>query len=400
MKFEWFVARRFLFGTRTKFISIITFISVAGVAVGVAALIVVLSVMNGFDEDLRDKIISGISHIVVDRGSEGIENYKALIDELKQVPGVLAVAPFIKGQVLVRAGYGSASVIIKGIVPEQEERVTDIGKYIIAGDLQKTEDDIPSVLIGRELAQQLGLGLGSIVTLISPSVGGLLPGIMKARVTGIFSMGFYEYDVGLVYMRLEEAQRFFRTGDIVEGLQIKCPDVLAADSVAKGVQEALGENYRVRTWVQLRWNLFAALRLEKTVMGLILVLIVVVAAFNIASTLIMVVMEKTRDIGILKAIGVEEGQVAKIFMLQGVIVGILGTSLGTLIGWVLCKLLDKYQFVKLPSSIYLISTLPVKMNVLDFVIIGVAAISLSFVASLYPARQAARLEVVEALRYE
>jgi len=393
MRYEFWISFRYLISKRReKFISIISFISVAGVALGVTALIVVLAVMSGFDNDLREKIIGTNSHIIIERDG-GIGDYNTLVDSVNKMPHVVASSPFINGQALIRKNDEALGVILRGIDPERERHVTNIEKYIKEGTLFFGED---SVLIGRELAWRMNFKVGDSISLISAAS----PKPKAFTVGGIFHSGMFDYDMNLVFTGIEEAQAFYGVEGLAGGIGVRVDDVFKADTIKKTMQHKLGFGYWVRSWSDLNKSLFSALKLEKITMFIILTLIVIVACFNIVSTLIMMVMEKTRDIGILKSIGVKNSSIRNIFMLNGFFIGFLGTALGAAGGWLLCHLLKTYQFIKLPRDIYYIDRLPVKIDIMDSAVVVVAAVIISLVATLYPAWQASRMQPVEALRYE
>lgn len=393
MRYELWVSFRYLVSRRKeRFISIISFISIMGVAVGVCALIVVLAVMSGFDRDLREKIVGTNSHIVVEKEG-GISDYNKLVERINKMPNVVASAPFINGQALVREKEQVLGVIFKGINIELEKNVTNIEKYLKKGTSLLKKD---TVLIGKELALRLGLDVGDSISLISAAD----PKPKLFKIVGIFDSGMFEYDMNLVFTSLEGAQDFYETGDFAGGIGIKLSNLYKADKIKNEIQKELGIDYWVRSWTDLNKNLFSALKLEKTTMFIILALIVLVACFNIASTLIMMVMEKTKDIGILKSIGATNLSIKKIFIFNGFFIGFLGTVLGAGGGFFLCYLLKTYQFIKLPRDIYYIDRLPVNLEMFDSVAVIVAAILISLASTFYPAIQAARMEPVEALRYE
>ncbi|MDC4204614.1 MAG: lipoprotein-releasing ABC transporter permease subunit [Candidatus Manganitrophus sp.] len=431
--YEFFVGLRYLKAKRRqKSISLNTLISIGGVMVGVAALIATLAVMTGFKEDLRDKILGTNSHIVItDRTREEIPEYPRLVDEAKKVPQVVAATPFIFRQVLLSSDTNVFGVVLRGINPETEAEVTEIGKNIVEGRLdyltnppesslpeegiEETEGEpakvLPGIIIGRELAGRLGAFLGDRINIVSPvgkegtSIGksltgpmGFTPKIRKFRVVGIFDSGMYEYDSSLAYISIKEAQNFFNLSDVVTGIEVKVDDIFIADRVAQQIETHLGFPYQARDWMKLNRNLFSALQLEKMMMFIILVLIILVASFNIVSTLTMTVVEKSREIAILKAMGATRDSIMRIFMLEGVIIGLVGVILGTPLGLVVCWLLQK--FYTLPADIYYISHLPVKINALDVVMVSLAAVLIGFFATLYPSWQAAKLDPAEALRYE
>lgn len=431
--YEFFVGLRYLKAKRRqKSISLNTLISIGGVMVGVAALIATLAVMTGFKEDLRDKILGTNSHIVItDRTRDEIPEYSRLVDEAKKVPRVVAATPFIFRQVLLSSDTNVFGVVLRGIHPETEAEVTEIGKNIVEGRLDyltnppdsslpeegvsETEGEpgkiLPGIIIGRELAGRLGAFLGDRINIVSPvgkegtSIGksitgpmGFTPKIRKFRVVGIFDSGMYEYDSSLAYISIKEAQNFFNLSDAVTGIEVKVDDIFVADRVAQQIEGHLGFPYQARDWMKLNRNLFSALQLEKMMMFIILVLIILVASFNIVSTLTMTVVEKSREIAILKAMGATRESIMRIFMLEGVIIGLVGVILGTPLGLVVCWVLQK--FYTLPADIYYISHLPVEIHALDVFVVSLAAVLIGFFATLYPSWQAAKLDPAEALRYE
>ena len=404
MGYELFIGLRYLKAKRrNRFISIITLISVAGVLIGVMALIIVLAVMNGFESELRSKILGASAHarILSETGQE-ITDYEKIISQLENMEHILGAAPYIFGQGMLVSGEESQGIVIKGIIPGEENKVSKLSENIAHGAFPFPEAN--SILVGVELVHRLGLSLEEEVTLIPPLLVdtpfGKIPKFAVFKISGIFESGMYEYDTSWVYIPLAAAQKLFDLGKGVSGVEIKLDNIYSATRVAERIGEKLAYPLGVRTWMQMNRNLFAALRLEKVTMFIILVLIILVAAFNIASTLIMVVVEKTKDIGILKSIGATRGSIRTIFTLEGLIIGALGTILGCLGGFLACRILAKYQFIKLPSDIYYINTLPVQMRVSDFLYISLFALVISFLAAIYPAHQASRLKPVEALRYE
>lgn len=393
MRYEAWIGFRYLISKRReKFISIISFISVMGVALGVMALIVVLAVMSGFDNDLREKIVGTNSHIVIEKDG-GILDYNALVEKVNSMPHVIASSPFINGQALIRQKDQVTGVILRGIDPEREKYVTNIEKYLLIGTLEVEKD---SVIVGKELAWRLNLTLGDEISLISAAS----PKPKAFKIVGIFSSGMFDYDMNLVFTSLQGAQEFYAVEGVAGGIGVKVDDAYKADDIRDDIQSSIGFGYWARSWSDLNKNLFSALKLEKMTMFIILALIVLVACFNIISTLIMMVMEKTKDIGILKAIGVTNTRIRNIFMLNGFFIGFLGTLLGAAGGFTLCYLLKTYEFIKLPKDIYYIDRLPVNLNIIDAGTVIVAAIFISLVSTLYPAWQAAKMEPVEALRYE
>lgn len=394
MRYESLVALRYLLAKRReKFISVISLISVLGVAVGVCALIVVIGVMAGFDNELREKIIGANSHIVIEQEG-GIEDSAALIKKIKTEPHVVSASPFLDGQAFIRAKDNIQGVSIRGIVADEELKVSKIGSYLKAGSIDGLNNG--GMLIGTEMAQRYGLKLGDTVSVLSP-VGGETKDF---KVAGIFNSGYYEYDSALAFVGLKYAQELFGTEGKAGGIGVKIDNEYLAPELRIKFQKELGFPFYVKTWIDLNKSLFSALKLEKLAMFWILALIVTVACFNIAATLIMVVMEKTKDIGILKAIGATNNSIRVIFTLQGFIIGVIGTALGVAGGLGLGYLLERYQFIKLPRDIYYIDRFPVDIQYTDVAAIVVAALAISLLACLYPAWQASRLNPVDALRYE
>jgi len=406
VRFELFVGFRYLRGKRKNtFVSLITFFSIFGVMIGVMTLIVVLGVMTGFDKRLFKTVLGTTSHIVITRAG-GMSDHESVIQKLELVPEVLESAPFFSGQVLLRSESGVIGAAIRGIVPEEEAKVSDFGSYL--------EGSLPEggIVLGTELARQLNVLPGDTVKVISPyfvsTPMGEVPYKKNLEVTGLYTSGMYEYDVSLSFVTLSQAQRLFGVDQTISGVEVKITDPMKAGTVAANLNRQLGDGLWARSWMDLNRTFLAALRHEKIIMAVILILIIVVAAFNIASTLIMVVMEKTRDIGILKSIGAPSSTIRTIFMIDGLIVGLVGTVLGVVFGYLLANSLD--SVVKLvgalfgielfPSTIYYFDKIPVDTSIFDTCWIAGSAIALSLLGSLYPAWQASKLNPVEALRYE
>jgi lipoprotein-releasing system permease protein len=428
LPFEWALSLRYLKAKRQQvFISLITWISVGGVAVGVMALIVVLAVMSGFEDLLKHKIVGTNAHVVVlQLDSHRLKDYEHLVERVQQAPHVIAVTPFVYSQVMLSSRTNAMGVVIRGIDPTREQLVTDLAKNIREGGLERLSEDVarasnaeeevpsrlPGIVLGRELAKNLNTFLGDEITVISPmgtiTPAGMMPKYRRFEVVALFDSGMFEYDTSLAFISLPTAQRFFNLGDAVTGLQVKVDDVDRAPQVAQTLRRELGFPYWTRDWTEMNRNLFAALRVEKVTMFVILALIVLVAAFNIVGTLIMMVMEKRRDIAILKAMGATRRVIMKIFVLQGLIIGAAGTAAGAIGGVVLASSLERIrgvledllQMSVFPKDVYYFDQLPVKLQGLDFTLITLAAIVLSFLATLYPAWNAARLDPVEILRYE
>ncbi len=417
MFFERFISLRYLKAKRKHgFISLIAVISMGGVAVGVCALIVVLAVMNGFQKDVRDRILGVNAHVVIMSYRGRIVDYERVMAEAKKVEGVLAATPFIYSQAMLSYGGKVTGTVLRGLDPKTAAGVTTIAQSLLGGDPavlygrrrdprgQGSPNGLPAIALGRELAAQLGVGVGSVVRLISP-VGRVTPlGRTEWHqdfiVVDLFRSGMYEYDSTMSFMSLESARTFLGMAGGVTGVELKVADIYRADEVRKKVGRLLGHPYWTRDWMEMNRPLFSALKLEKTAMFIILILIVLVAAFNIVSTLIMVVMEKTKDIAILKSIGATSRSIMRIFVYQGLAIGVVGTGLGLALGLTLCEILRRYKFIHLPQDVYYIDTLPVRVDWLDVGLIAAASVAISFLATIYPSRQGARLDPVEALRYE
>lgn len=396
MKTELMLSWRYLVSRRKeKFISLISFISVVGIAIGVMALIVVLAVMTGFDRELHDKIVGNQAHITL-TGFESIDNsqYPVLAAKITSNKSVEVASPTLQGQVLLKEGNRFFAVGLKGIDPVQEAKVTKIGKYLFLGSLDDLDQG--GIVIGKELAAYLGITLGSKITLYSP-----LGKQHILKVCGIFSSGMYDYDLNLVFTGLKNAQMIFELPNKISSVSIKLKDPDSAARVKEELGKLLGFNYNLKTWEEANQNFFAALKLEKLVMFIILALIILVASFNIISTLIVMVVEKTKDIGVLKALGLSSKGIRTMFTLQGLFIGMVGVLLGFAGGVTLCALLKRYQFIKLPQDIYYLERLPVAIELWpDIILIVIVAMAIVLVSTIYPAAKAAGLKPVEALRYE
>ena len=410
MSFEFFIGSRYLRAKQKQaFISLITVLSIAGVTVGVMALIVVIAVMTGFEHDLKSRILGVESHIVIMRHNVPFSDYRNILEHVENTDGVEAATPFINSQVILRSSLSLSGAVLKGIDPDSADRVIKNLDKVSLKNLKETNQRkstsiaMPAIILGKELAKNLGVMQGDPVYLISPrgmiSPIGHIPTMKRFRVAGLFESGMYEYDRSLAYIHIKDAQKILRMGDSVNGIEVRVNDIYNAGNIAGRIVKELGFQYWARDWMQMNQNLFSALKLEKTVMFIILALIVLVAAFNIASTLIMMVMEKTRDIAILKAMGATDKSIRKIFVFKGVVIGSIGTIFGVCLGFILCTVLKYYHFIELPGDVYYITTLPVKLELLDIVIIASAAMAISFLATLYPASQASKLDPVEAIRY-
>ena len=409
MSYEFFIAKRYLRSKRkTKFVSVITLISIGGVLIGVTALDFILSMMNGFEKEVRSRIIGTTAHVsVFSTYEEGIDNYQELIPEIRKVKHVENVAPYIYYKAAIASKTGSDGIVVRGINPEKEKLVTDVERNLKVGSLEldQEEDELPGILLGATLADRLGVELGDNVVLFSLKEGSLTTGwsqpkASKLRLRGIFETGMYEYDASMAYISLSTAQKLFNLGSRITGLHVKLDNLYLAGKVAKQLEEKLGYHYYALDWMHMHKNLFSWMQLEKYAMFIVLSLIVAVAAFNIISTLIMVVMEKRKDIGVLKSMGSTNSSIMRIFMFEGLVVGAIGILLGTIFGYILCWMQRSFNIISLPAEIYFISTLPVEMRPLDFILVASAAMLLTFLATVYPARRAAQLSPVDAIRYE
>ncbi|MCL4491091.1 MAG: lipoprotein-releasing ABC transporter permease subunit [Nitrospirae bacterium] len=402
-----FISLRYLKSKKKhRGVSFNTAVSVAGVAVGVMALLVVLSVMSGFQEDLQKKILGANAHVVIQSYRGGIEDYNAVVEKLKGIPHVVSVSPFVMGQVMVSSGKKAHGVVIRGIEPSLEFRTTDILKHIKYGSIRDLgqKNGAPWIIIGSELSAMLGVFPDDDINVISPAgeVGplGMLPKVKQFRVAAVFEMGMFEYDTSLVLTGIKPAQDFFGYGSAVSGVELRLDDIYKAPAVRESIKERIGFPYYARDWMQMNRNLFSALKLEKFAMFIILILIVLVASFNIVSTLMMNVMEKQREIAILKSMGATNRGIMMVFMSQGLMIGLVGTFIGVTGGYILGKILNNYELIKLPADVYYLSKLPVKMKLFDFITVSVSAVTISFLSTLYPSYHAAKLNPVEPLRYE
>lgn len=410
MSFELFIGNRYLRARQKQaFISLITILSITGVMVGVMALIVVIAVMAGFESDLKSRILGVESHIVVMRHGGPFAGKSELIKLIENIKGVSAASPFVYTQVMLKSSSGVSGAVLKGVDPASAGRIV---KNLKADLLKKNEiserntgyqNSVPGIILGKELAGNLGISVGDMVYLISPagiiSPIGHLPSMKQFEVKGLFESGIHDYDGSFAYANINDAQKILRMGDSITGIEVRVNDIDLTRKIAEKIVIDLGFPYWTRDWTQMNKNLFSALKLEKTVMFIILILIVLVAALNIASTLIMMVMEKTRDIAILKAMGATDKSIRRIFVFKGMIIGSVGTSLGVCAGYLLCKLLEKYKFIDLPGDVYYITTLPVRLVAFDVLLIASAALAICFLATLYPAYQASKLNPVEAIRH-
>ncbi len=413
LPYEAFIALRYLRAKRKQaFISVITVISVAGVAIGVMALILVQGVMTGFTDDLRNKILGTNSHVVITAYGTAIAEYMQLMHQLGAVPDVVAATPFILNQVMLSSGAAVSGVVLNGIDTQNAPKVTDIKKFLIEGELAQLESEVPveegaklpGIIIGRELARSLAISPGSPLTVVSPtgllSPTGMMPRWKKFQVVGLFESGMYEYDTSMAYISIGNAQSFFKMNDTVTGIEVKVRDIYKTEAVVRAISDILGPSYQVRDWKDMHKNLYSALKLEKLAMFVILTLIILVAAFSIVATLVMMVNDKNREIAILKSMGATSGAIKRIFMLQGLVIGFFGTVLGLALGLLVAWLQNNFQIVSLAKDVYYIPALTVKIGLLDICWVALCTVIICFMATIYPAAQAAKLEPAEALRYE
>ena len=407
MTFELFVALRYLLARRKQaFISVISLISTLGVAVGVMALIIALALMTGLQGELRDRILGSTAHIYVWK-TGGIQDYRAEVARLQQVEGVVGAGPAIMGRALISTDLADAFISLKGVDPALEGNVTDIRRAMQSGSIAAlapaSEDELPGILIGRNLAGQLGLTVGETATLLTPqgtlSPMGMIPRTRRVRVVGIYALGLYEFDAAYGFVSLDFAERLVgkTMPDLIE---LRVGDIAAAPQIAERVVDELGGDYVSQDWSELNQTLFSALWLEKMAISIAIGLIVMVAALQIVASLILLVMEKSRDIAILKTMGTSSRRVMTIFMLQGLIIGVIGTAVGAVCGLALCWVFDRYRLIQIPMDVYQVAYVPFVVQPLDIAVVIVSAVVICFLATIYPSRQASRLDPVQALRFE
>ncbi len=415
MNYELFIGLRYLRARRQEtFISLITVISVLGVMIGVMTLNVVMAVMTGFEETLRDRLLGINAHIALLKSGDQLSEYEELVQQVVKQEGVVAASPAIYGQVMLTSGSRVSGVVVRGVDPDRVNAVVDLQRYMKQGSIAGLKQQnpvqvqdrtimLPGVIMGERLAAQLGVFVGSPIQVVSPlgspTAIGVIPKVRRFVITGLLNTGMSEIDSTLVFMGLADAQKFFELGDAVSNIEIRVDDVNQSREIADRIQLQLGFPYLTEDWTRLWPNLFSALQLEKTVYFLVLLLMVLIGAFNIISTLVMVVMEKRKDIAILMSMGATRASIRKIFLLKGFIIGIVGTTLGLLLGLLVCTLIAQYRF-ELPKDVFLISTVPVRIYFSNFMIVTVASFIVCLLASIYPARQAAKLDPVEIIRYE
>ncbi len=406
MSFELFVARRYLTTRRKQaFVSVITLISVVGVAIGVAALVIAIALITGFQGDVQAKILGATSHVMVsDLGGRGLEGYEGMAEKIRGIPGVVSVSPVVYNTVLITGVGESSGALVKGIDFERERHGSDWLQRLEAGRVPQAGGTRDGLLLGRELALRIGAQVGDVVDIITASSTlsplGLMPKRKRFEVTGLFNTGLYEFDSSTALVAIGVAQKLFGLEGRASYIQVKLRDIFAAPAIGEKIKAVLPPVVYITTWMELNKSLFSALKLEKNILFLTITLIVVVAALNIIASLILMVMEKTRDIGILMAIGATPQMINRIFFYQGALIGVIGTALGSLLGLGWCALANAFELIKIPVDIYQISYVPFRMRPLDLAVIVGVALLICFISTLFPARRAAKIDPVVALKYE
>jgi lipoprotein-releasing system permease protein len=416
MRFELFIAARYLRAKRRQaVVGVITLISVAGVAAGVAALIIALAITNGMRRDLQERLLGSTSHVELLRtASDGMRNWQPLLARLAHLPHVTGAAPELYGQVLVSRGARSGGLLVKGILPDEERHVSDLLEMVKLGSAQALAQapavipgdtaPLPPLVIGKDLATTLDANVGSTVLVTSPQGEltplGIVPKFQRFYVAGIFHSGFYQYDSALAFMRLADAQHLFGEPDVISVISFRVDDLYHADAIGREIERAAGPGFLTTNWMEQNRELFRALRLEQIVTFIVIGLIVCVAALNILIALTMMVMEKTRDIAVLMSFGVQAAQVRRIFMMQGLLISVVGTAIGLVLGYAVSWAGGHYRFIPLSGEVYSIDYLPFAPRLADAVIVAAVALGVSLIATLYPSRSAAKVLPAEALRYE
>ncbi|HLQ50723.1 MAG TPA: FtsX-like permease family protein [Terriglobales bacterium] len=413
MQFEFLIASRYLRAKRRQaVIGVITVISIIGVTAGVASLIIALAINNGFSQDLRRRLTSSTADVNLMRvANDGIRNWRELLARMEKQPHVVAASPALYEQVLISRGARSDGSVVKGVQPEHENKVTDLLKSLELGsaeainaDRSRAQGELPPIVLGKEMADDLGASPGSIVLVTSPqgelTPFGMVPKYVRFKVAGIFHSGFYDYDKSWAFIRLDDAQQLFGLGDMISVVEFKLDDQFRAAEVGRQLELAAGQGFMSTNWMEMNKPLFRALRLESVVTFITIGLIVLVAALNILISLIMMVMEKTRDIAVLRSMGVKKAQIRGIFIMQGLLIGVIGTVLGLVIGYALSWAGGRYHFISLSAEVYSIDYVPFAPRLVHGVLVATLAIVVSLIATLYPSWSASRIGPAEALRYE
>jgi lipoprotein-releasing system permease protein len=411
--FELFVGLRYTRAKRRNhFISVVSAFSILGIAIGVIALIVVLSVMNGFQNEVRNRILGMSAHLIVYEHFGGMKQWQSVVDQAKTHPQVTGAAPFIRGEGLLTFSQQSEGVLVRGVIPELEKDVSIVEENISLGSFDSLLPGSFNIVLGEELANALGVGLGDKVMLITPNAEagpmGVMPRLKRFTVTGTFAVGMHEYDSGIAYIHMDDADKLYRSNGEVNGVRLETVDMYQAPDIGQQVSELLQGNYFISDWTYRHANFFRALKTEKTMVGIMLLMIIAVAAFNIVSTLVMIVTDKQGDIAILRTLGASPAQVMRVFMIQGSVNGVLGTTVGAILGIItalnlenIVQMLERtFNFEVLPSSVYYINELPSDLNWNEVIVIIASSLLISILATLYPARRAAKTQPAEALRYE
>lgn len=406
MSYEFFVAKRYLTAKRKQaFISVITFISILGITIGVMALVIAIALITGFQSDVQDKILGSTSHIMVsDFSGEGLKDYDQLISRIKTIKGVSSATPVVYDTVLLSGPYKNSGAILRGIVFDLERESSPWLKELEQGRIPLTDTKREGILLGRNITVALGAGIGDLVTVLTSSSRlspvGLIPKRKKFMVTGIFHSGLYEFDSSTALISLEAAQGLFGLDNRVSMIHVNIEDIFKAPEISVRIREVLPPETYTTTWMELNKSLFSALKLEKKLMFFTITLIILVAALNIIATLILMVMEKTKDIGILIAMGATSQSIRKIFFLQGAMIGLIGTAVGSALGLIWCWLANTFEIIKVPVDIYQIAFVPFHIKLLDLSIIIGVSLLISFFSTLFPSQRASRIDPVKALKYE
>ncbi len=401
--FEFFIARRYLRSKSGKFFSSGATTAIAGIFVGVAAIIIVLSVMNGFHQELKDRILGLTPHNIITKYSyEPISDYDSILKVIRDYPGVAIAEPFIYSKTIIRKESTSDGIIVRGIIDTSAFKIIDLKKNITQGSFDINDDNI---ILGIDLARSVGARVGDDISLVAPFAGeatplGYLPKVKRYAVAGIFDAGMYDYNATLVYVGLKNLQEFLGMGDAISGIEVKLKDINNTIKISRGIRQELQFPYRVYDWIMMNRNIFTALRLEKIVTFIVLVLIVLVAAFGIIGMMVTMVIRKTKEIGILNAMGTSKKSIIRIFILTGFLIGLIGTVSGTIFGVLVSFILDKYRIINLPGDVYFIKNLPVQVQFSDILLVFSVSLIISLLSTIYPAYKASKLTPVEAIRNE